>query len=301
MRGMGEREGCGLCPRLCGADRAGGEKGVCGADGRIMVARAALHMWEEPCISGERGSGAVFFCGCPLHCVFCQNHEISSGMAGKEITKEQLSRIFLSLQDQGAANLNLVTASHYVPQILEALSQAWKEGFRLPVVYNSSAYEQLKTLAMLDGAVDVYLPDLKYMDPALAGSFSHAPDYPGTAMAAIEEMVKQTGPCVFDAEGYIIRGTIVRHLILPGHTRDSMAVLDYLFHTYGKDIYISIMSQYTPVRHQSRYPELNRRLTQREYRKVLDHAQTLGIENGYYQEGSTAQESFIPAFDLEGL
>lgn len=267
----------------------------------LFAARAALHMWEEPCISGEKGSGAVFFSGCGLRCCFCQNREIAIGDCGKEISAERLADIFLELEQKGAANLNLVTGVQYIPQILLALEDARRRGCCLPVVYNTSGYEKVETLQMMKGYVDVYLPDLKYLDEDLAGKFSHAPDYPWKAMEAIEEMVNQTGPCRFGEDGYIQKGTIVRHLILPGHTRNSIRVLDYLHRTYGDQIYISIMNQYTPVFPQEEYPELNRRVTAREYQKVLNAAMELGIENGFFQEGETAKESFIPAFDYEGV
>ena len=294
-------ENCTLCPRECKVNRLEGMRGYCGMDSRIRVARAALHMWEEPCISGKKGSGAVFFSGCGLRCCFCQNRDIAIGDSGKEITLSRLADIFLELEQKGAANLNLVTGAHYVPQIISALEIAKEKGFGLPVVYNSSGYEKVETLRMLDGYVDVYLPDMKYVDGRLAASFSHAEDYPRRAGAAIAEMVRQTGACQFEQEGYIRKGTIVRHLILPGHTKNSLAVLEYLHKTYGNDIFISVMNQYTPVWKQEKYPELNRKVTRREYEKVLNYAVELGIENGYFQEGETAKESFIPKFDYEGV
>ncbi len=296
-----EMNHCCLCPRNCSASRSEGMAGFCGMTDRIRAARAALHMWEEPCISGTKGSGAVFFSGCSLRCIFCQNHEIAAGKAGKEISEERLAEIFLELQEKGAANINLVTGTHFAPSIRKALERAREQGLSLPVVYNCGGYESLRTLRMLEGFVDVYLPDFKYMDSQLAEKFSHAPDYPEAAKTALAEMVRQTGPCVFDPEGYIRKGTIVRHLILPGHTRNSKDVLRYLHETYGDRIYISIMNQYTPVRPLPDYPELNRKVTRREYEKVLDEAVRLGIEKAYIQEGETADESFIPAFDLEGI
>ncbi len=216
-------------------------------DSTIRAARAALHMWEEPCISGKKGSGAVFFSGCGLRCCFCQNRDIAIGDSGKEITVERLAEIFLELQEKGAANLNLVTGAHYVPHIISALELARGKGMNLPVVYNSSGYESVETIRRLDGYVDVYLPDMKYMEPELAAAFSNARDYPQAAQSAIAEMMRQTGPCQFAEDGYIKRGTIVRHLILPGHTKNSIAVLKYLYRTYGEDIFISVMNQYTPV------------------------------------------------------
>lgn len=292
---------CVLCPRECHVDRNAGKKGFCGMDNRVYLARAALHMWEEPCISGTNGSGAVFFSGCGLRCCFCQNHDIAIGSRGLEISVDRLGEIFLELKEKGAANINLVTGAHYVPQIIQALEQARRQGMDLPVVYNSSGYEKVETLKMLEGYVDIYLPDMKYIEQELARKFSHAPDYVGTAKAAIAEMVRQTGPCQFDMDGYIRKGTIVRHLILPGHTRNSMEVLRYLHETYGEDIYISIMNQYTPVRELKEFKELNRKVTKREYEKVLDAAVNMGIQNGFIQEGETASESFIPEFDYEGV
>ena len=292
---------CTLCPRECHVDRSSGKKGFCGMDGTIYLARAALHMWEEPCISGTKGSGAVFFSGCGLRCCFCQNHDIAIGSRGLAVSVERLGEIFLELKEKGAANINLVTGAHYVPQIIEALKLARMQGMDLPVVYNSSGYEKLETLKLLEGYVDIYLPDLKYMEPDLAQKFSHAPDYVERAKAAIKEMVRQSGSCQFGEDGYIRRGTIVRHLILPGHTKNSRKVLRYLHGTYGEDIYISIMNQYTPVREFGEFKELNRKVTKREYEKVLDAAVEMGIQNGFIQEGETASESFIPEFDYEGV
>ena len=270
-------------------------------DGTIYLARAALHMWEEPCISGTKGSGAVFFSGCGLRCCFCQNHDIAIGSRGLAVSVERIGEIFLELKEKGAANINLVTGAHYVPQIIEALKLARMQGMDLPVVYNSSGYEKLETLKLLEGYVDIYLPDLKYMEPDLAQKFSHAPDYVERAKAAIKEMVRQSGSCQFGEDGYIRRGTIVRHLILPGHTKNSRKVLRYLHETYGEEIYISIMNQYTPVRDFGEFKELNRKVTKREYEKVLDTAVEMGIQNGFIQEGETASESFIPEFDYEGV
>ena len=292
---------CALCPRECLADRGTGKKGFCGMDERIYLARAALHMWEEPCISGTKGSGAVFFSGCGLRCCFCQNHDIAMGSRGRAVSVERLGEIFLELKEKGAANINLVTGAHYVPQIIEALDMARRKGLDIPVVYNSSGYEKTETLKLLEGYVDIYLPDLKYLDPELAQKFSYAPDYVQAAKAAIREMVRQTGKCEFGEDGYIRKGTIVRHLILPGHTGNSIKALRYLHETYGEDIYISIMNQYTPVRKFVEFKELNRKVTKREYEKVLDAAVDMGIQNGFIQEGETASESFIPDFDYEGV
>lgn len=293
---------CKLCPRNCVVDRNNGEKGICGQTDRLKVARAALHYWEEPCISGERGSGAVFFSGCALHCVFCQNREIANGTVGKEISVERLSEIFLELMEKGANNINLVTPGHFVPQIVRALESAKAQGMNLPVVYNTSSYENVDTIKKLEGLVDIYLPDFKYMSETLSEKYSHAPDYSKVAKAAIEEMVRQTKTPVFEEKELLIkRGTIVRHLVLPGQTEDSKAVIRYLYETYGNRIYISIMNQFTPLSNLAAYPELNRKLTEEEYDEVVDYAIELGVENGYIQEGETAKESFIPPFDCEGV
>ncbi len=302
-RGKGNMgmDACTLCPRMCGVNRAAGEKGYCGMDATIRAARAALHMWEEPCISGTRGSGAVFFSGCSLRCIFCQNFEIAEGNCAKEISGERLSEIFLELQEQGAANINLVTAAHYVPAVIESLKKAKAQGMDLPVIYNSSGYERVETVQMLEEVVDVWLPDFKYMDSKLAFAYSRAKDYPEVARAAIREMMKAAGTCAYDEDGYIQKGVIVRHLILPGHTKNSIAVLDELYGTYGDDLTISLMNQYTPLPQVRNIPDLNRRVTKREYEKVLDHALDLGITQGFFQEGGTAKESFIPLFDYEGL
>ena len=295
---------CDLCPRKCLVDRKKGEKGICGQTENLKVARAALHFWEEPCISGDAGSGAVFFSGCPLHCVFCQNENIANGTVGKEISVERLAEIFLELQEKGANNINLVTPGHFVPQITKALDLAKQEGLKLPIVYNTSSYETVETIKRLEGYVDIYLPDFKYMSPGLSKKYSHAPDYAEVAKAAIAEMVRQTGKAVFvngDEDNLILRGTIVRHLTLPGCMEDSMQILKYLHETYGDMMYISIMNQFTPLSNLEKYPELNRRITDEEYETLVDYAIEIGIENGFIQEGDTAEESFIPAFDCEGV
>ena len=289
---------CDLCPRKCLVDRKKGEKGICGQTENLKVARAALHFWEEPCISGDAGSGAVFFSGCPLHCVFCQNENIANGTVGKEISVERLAEIFLELQEKGANNINLVTPGHFVPQITKALDLAKQEGLKLPIVYNTSSYETVETIKRLEGYVDIYLPDFKYMSPVLSKKYSHAPDYAEVVKAAIAEMVRQTGKAVFvngDEDNLILSGTIVRHLTLPGCMADSMQILKYLHETYGDMIYISIMNQFTPLSNLEKYPELNRRITDEEYETLVDYAIDIGIENGFIQEGDTAEESFIPA------
>ena len=325
-------ENCILCPRKCNVNRSQGEKGICGQTSKVKVARASLHMWEEPCISGSKGSGTVFFSGCALHCVFCQNHNIANGGAGKEITIDRLSEIFLELQEKGANNINLVTAGQFVPQIVEALKIAKKSGLQIPVVYNTSSYESVETLKLLDGYVDIYLPDLKYVDKELSKRYSHAADYFQRAKEAIEEMVRQAGRMEFASEfveaknGVVggggrrkigieeyqfrseqgeelvmTKGVIVRHLLLPGCVEDSKKVLKYLLEKYGNQIFISIMNQYTPLPHVVTYPELNRKVTKEEYEEVVEYAVELGIENGFVQEGEAAVESFIPEFDERGV
>ena len=294
-------EACRLCPRECDVNRLKGKKGFCGVDAKVMVARAALHMWEEPCISGKEGSGAVFFSGCSLGCGFCQNRRISRGQSGKQITIEHLVDIFLNLQEQKANNINLVTAGQFLPQVAEALKRAKARGLHIPVVYNSSGYEKTEMLNMLDGLVDIYLPDFKYMDPELAGKYSHAKDYPQVAKLALEEMVRQVGMPEFDSCGMMKRGVIVRHLLLPGHVKNSKNVLKYLYETYRDKIYISMMNQYTPMPTMKDDPQLSRKVTDREYERLINYAISLGLNNGFIQEGETAKESFIPEFDGEGV
>lgn len=298
-----ELSDCTLCPRECHVNRNAGEIGYCGQTARLTAARAALHFWEEPCLSGQNGSGAVFFSGCNLRCVYCQNHEIAKGAAGREITVARLSNIFLELQEKGAHNVNLVTPSHFVPQIATALKTAKKQGLSIPVIYNTSSYEKTETLRMLDGLVDIYLPDLKYFDTALSEAYSHAPDYFETAAAAITEMVRQVGAPVFAGgeDSLMLRGVIVRHLLLPGCSKDSRRILHYLHETFKNNIYVSIMNQYTPLSQVSDIPSLNRRITGEEYERIVSYAIRIGIENGFIQEGETASESFIPAFDYEGI
>ena len=320
---------CTLCPRNCHVDRLSGKWGYCGQTAEIRAARASLHMWEEPCISGSAGSGTVFFSGCNLKCVFCQNHNIAVGKAGQPVTVQHLADIYLSLQDKGANNINLVTPSHFVPQVCDSLALAKSQGLTLPVVYNTGSYEHVDTLKLLDGLVDVYLPDLKYFSPEISLRYSYAADYFEKACAAIAEMFRQVRTPVFhygtvyrddlaeaaDAlsesyapkgnvrsePGIMTRGVIVRHLILPGQTKDSKKILRYLHTTYGNDIYISIMNQYTPLPHVADIPELNCKVTSQEYERILDFALRIGIENGFFQEGEAASESFIPEFDGSGL
>lgn len=301
MKNMNKYENCLLCPRKCGTNRRTGQTGVCGVSSEIKVARAALHYWEEPCISGKRGSGAVFFSGCSLHCVFCQNREISDGKEGKVISKERLSDIFMELADKGANNINLVTPGQYIPDIVWAVNDAKSRGMKLPIIYNTSGYENVTELKLLEGIVDVYLPDFKYMDSTLSARYSRAKDYPSVAKQALSEMVRQQPDVVIDnATGLIQKGVIVRQLLLPGHVNDAKAVLKYLYDTYHDHVYISMMSQFTPIALKD-YPEINRTVTRREYERLVDYAIEIGITNAFIQEGDVAKDSFIPAFDCEGV
>lgn len=301
MKNMNKYENCLLCPRKCGINRRTGQTGVCGVSSEIKVARAALHYWEEPCISGKRGSGAVFFSGCSLHCVFCQNREISDGKAGKVISKERLSDIFMELAVKGANNINLVTPGQYIPDIVWAVNDAKSRGMKLPIIYNTSGYENVTELKLLEGIVDVYLPDFKYMDSTLSARYSRAKDYPSVAKQALSEMVRQQPDVVIDdATGLIQKGVIVRQLLLPGHVNDAKAVLKYLYDTYHDHVYISMMSQFTPIALKD-YPEINRTVTKREYERLVDYALEIGITNAFIQEGDVAKDSFIPAFDCEGV
>lgn len=290
---------CNLCPRECNIDRTKA-KGFCCATDKLYVARAALHEWEEPCISGETGSGTVFFSNCNLKCVFCQNYNISHESFGKEITTERLSEIFLELQSKCANNINLVTPTHYIPHIIEAITKARKNGLVLPIVYNSSGYEKVETIQMLKGYVDIYLPDFKYFDDTIATKYSSAPNYFLYADKAIEEMVNQVGEPVFNNDGIMTKGVIIRHLILPDNIIDSKKIIKHIYDKYKNKVYISIMNQYTPI-HQLKYSELNRTLSNNEYEEVIDYAISIGVENGFIQEGETAKESFIPAFDTTGV
>lgn len=301
MKNMNKYENCLLCPRKCGINRRTGQTGVCGVSSEIKVARAALHYWEEPCISGKRGSGAVFFSGCSLHCVFCQNREISDGKEGKVISKARLSDIFMELAGKGANNINLVTPGQYIPDIVWAVNDAKSRGMKLPIIYNTSGYENVTELKLLEDIVDVYLPDFKYMDSTLSARYSRAKDYPSVAKQALSEMVRQQPDVVIDdATGLIQKGVIVRQLLLPGHVNDAKAVLKYLYDTYHDHVYISMMSQFTPIALKD-YPEINRTVTKREYERLVNYALEIGITNAFIQEGDVAKDSFIPTFDCEGV
>lgn len=291
---------CNICPRNCQVNRFSGQTGFCGMPASIQVARASLHMWEEPCISGTNGSGTVFFTGCNLKCVFCQNHTIAIQKKGRELSVEQLSDLFLTLQDKGAHNINLVTPSHYIPGIAQALTLAKNRGLTIPIVYNTGGYDSVEALSMLEGLVDVYLPDFKYVSSILSERYSHASDYFEIAKASLAEMFRQVGAPVFQGD-MLVKGVVVRHLLLPGFVEDSKAVIKYLYQTYGNNIFLSIMNQYTPLPHVADFPEINRKVTPEEYDELVDYAIHLGVENGFIQEGDTAEESFIPDFDFTGL
>ena len=289
---------CNLCARGCLVDR--NEKtGFCKMPAALFVSRAALHHWEEPVISGTRGSGTIFFSGCSLGCVFCQNREISRGISGREITTDRLAEIMLELKEQGAHNINLVTPTHYAPSIREAIIKAKAKGLDLPIVYNTGSYDTPETLKMLDGLIDVYLPDLKYFRPLSAKKFSGVENYPTVARAAIAEMHRQVGNPKINSEEIMTRGVIVRILLLPGHVAEAKLSLKYLIDTYGDSIYVSLMNQYTPM--QNMTAPLNRRVTHGEYSELLEYAEKIGVKNGFTQVFGTAEESFIPPFDNTGI
>lgn len=294
---------CQLCPRSCGVNRY--EKlGACGGGALARVAKVSLHPWEEPAIAGPetgKGAGTIFFSGCNLRCVFCQNYEISHYEKGREVTAEELGEIFLHQQAQGAATLDLVTPTHYVPQIMQALAYAKEGGFSLPVVYNSSGYESVSTVELLAGSVDVYLPDLKYYSSELSGAYSKAQDYFSVAAKAIKAMAQQVGRPVLDAQGIMTKGVLVRHMVLPGARHDSMKLLDWLWQTFGNDIYLSLMSQYTPMYKAGEYKNLKRRLTTFEYQSVTDYASELGFIQCFVQQRSSATKAYVPDWQDDGL
>ncbi|MDP4091068.1 MAG: radical SAM protein [Bacillota bacterium] len=294
-------ESCNLCPRKCGVNRLRGEKGFCGAGVEVKVSRAALHHWEEPCVSGTAGSGTVFFSNCNLKCVFCQNSDISQCDTGKNISNDRLADIFLELQDKGALNINLVTPTHYVPQIMEAIDTARNKGLGLPVLYNCSGYETIETIKALSGYIDVYLPDIKYFSSKYSMKYSNAPDYFKYASEAVKEMVEQVGTPTFDENGTIRRGVIIRHMMLPGLLFDSKKIMDFIYGTFGDEVFISIMNQYTPNHRSHLYPEIDRPLKAEHYKSLIDYALSIGVKNGFIQEEGTSSKVFIPPFNLEGV
>lgn len=288
---------CNICPRRCGADRENGSLGFCGASNKIRIARAALHFWEEPCLSGKNGAGTVFFSHCNMKCVYCQNYRISTRGAGHEVSIGELAEIFLDLQSRGANNIDLVTPTHYALDIAEAVKKAKDSGLHIPVLYNCGGYESVETLKRLEGLIDIYMPDMKYYRDKYAVKYSSAPRYFETACAALEEMYRQTGAVVLDKNGIMQSGVIVRHMMLPGLMLDTKKIMDYLFDTYGNNIYISLMSQYTPLKNVERFPELNRKIDMKKYNSIVDYCMNRGMENVFIQEGSAAKESFIPCFE----
>ncbi|MGM9551969.1 MAG: radical SAM protein [Clostridia bacterium] len=292
-------ENCTLCPRECGKNRFN-TVGFCGEGATLTAARAALHMWEEPPISGTNGSGTVFFCGCNLKCVYCQNYSIAHNQGGKEITANKLSDIFLSLQQKGAHNINLVTPTHFVPHIIQGVKQAKKCGLNLPIVYNTSGYEKPETVKMLSSVVDIFLTDFKYIKPETAQKYSNAKNYPYYAKASLAEMVK-IAPKPIIENNIMKKGVIVRHLLLPGHLIEAKMIVKYIYQTYGDNVYISLMNQYTPVREHKDFKNLNRTVTDYEYKSLVEYALNLGVKNAFIQKGETAKESFIPSFDLTGI
>ena len=301
MMTMDPYEKCTICPRACGVNRTKGATGVCGVGADLYVARAALHFWEEPCISGKEGSGAVFFSGCTLKCVFCQNYELSHAETGQKVSIEHLADIFLSLEQKGANNINLVTPDHYIPSVAKAMERGRALGLRIPYVINCSGYETVSQIRTLEGLADIYLDDFKYMDPEKAKKYSGAYDYPDRAKEALAEMVRQCPEPVFDARGIMQKGIIVRHLLMPGMVHNAERIVEYLYSTYHDQVYISLMHQFTPFPRLAQYPEINRRVTKREYSRLLDYALDLGVENAFIQDGSVAKESFVPEWNGEGL
>ena len=292
-------KGCELCPRRCGVDRTK-SFGYCRAGSEPKLGLVSLHQWEEPCLVGENGAGTVFFSHCTMNCMFCQNHEISAGGFGIEVSIGRLAEIFIEQQSRGAANIELVTPTHYTNQIIDAVSIAKKHGLTLPIVWNSNGYERVETIDRLRGVVDIYLPDLKYLDDRAAVEYSNAPRYFDYASRAISAMVEQIGRPVFDGD-LMKRGVLVRHLILPNRRRESMKIVEWLYQNFGDDIYISLMNQYTPMFRAAEFGKLNRRLTTFEYQSVIDHALKLGVRNCFIQVGRTASKEFVPVFDGTGI
>lgn len=288
-------ENCNVCPRKCGINRFK-ETGFCRASGELKVARAFLHVWEEPCISGSRGSGAVFFSNCNLRCVFCQNHDISHGGKGKTLSIKRLSEIFMELQEKGAHNINLVTPTHYIPQIKEAIIMSKKEGLAIPIAYNSNGYESIDALRELEGLIDIFIPDLKYFNDKYAVKYSGAQNYFEIASKAVLEMIRQVGAPVFDGEGIMKRGVMIRHMMLPGLLFDSKKIVDWVAENLPSEVYFNIMSQYTPMYRAQEYPEINKRINKKHYEALVDYAITRGIENGFFQDVESATEDYVPDF-----
>lgn len=294
-------ENCTLCMRNCNVNRNKGIKGVCNSTNSIRIARAALHFWEEPCISGKSGSGTVFFSNCNLKCVFCQNYKISSEGFGTEITIDRLAEIFLELQDKGANNINLVTPTHFVPQIIESLKIAKNKGLNLPIIYNTNSIDTLDTIKTLNGYIDVYLPDFKYFEDKYALKYSKIKGYSKNVLEVIDEMVKQVGNPKFNEDGIIVKGVIVRHLLLPGLLFDSKKIIDAIYKKFGDSVYISLMNQYTPMYNAKMYPEINKSINEKTYDSIINYALSIGVRNGFIQESGTDSEEFVPNFNNEGV
>jgi putative pyruvate formate lyase activating enzyme len=292
---------CNVCPRNCGIDRISGKVGFCKSGVTVKVAKAYGHMWEEPCVSGTKGSGTIFFSNCNLRCVFCQNHDISQSSIGKEISVERLSEIFLEQQTKGYHNINLVNPTHYVPQIIAALDMAKKSGLTIPVVYNSNGYENIESIKALNGYIDVYIPDLKYFNDKYAIKYSSAPNYFNIASKVIGEMVAQVGIPVFNGDDIMIKGVIIRHLMLPGLLFDSKKVVDYIYITFGDSVYLSLMNQYTPMFKATEYAEINRPLNPDHYDSLIDYCVDLGYKNAFIQESGTSSTVYVPDFNLQGI
>ncbi|MFL0195124.1 radical SAM protein [Clostridium sp. WILCCON 0269] len=298
---MNHLKSCQLCQRKCKINRLENHAGFCNAGKNVKVAKVCLHNWEEPCISGTKGSGTVFFSNCNFKCVFCQNHVISADGVGKEISIKKLSKIFLEQQAKGAHNINLVTPTHYIPQIIEALNIAKSEGLNLPILFNTNSYETIPALKALRGYVDVYLPDLKYFNDKYSIKYSNAPNYFKHATKAIEEMFNQVGSVKFNENGIITKGVIIRHLMIPGLLFDSKKIIDYIYNTFGHSVYISIMNQYTPMYNSYKFPEINKPLNSKHYDSFINYCISLGIKNAFIQDLGTCSENFVPDFDLQGL
>lgn len=295
---MSEKSGCVLCPRKCGADR-GSSLGICGVKSDLKIARAALHFWEEPCISGYGGSGTVFFSGCNLKCVYCQNYNISSDCFGREITVSRLREIYSELIYNGAHNINLVTPTHFADKILQSLTPSPS----VPVIYNSGGYDSVETLKKFQGKIQIYMPDMKYASSSLAAKYSKAADYPEIAEKAIKEMYRQTGPFELDDEGIMTKGVIIRHLMLPSQLENTLDVLDWVSSEFGDKVMFSLMSQFTPTEKCSRseFAELKEGISSEEYEKAVDYMYLLGMENAYVQDFSSAKSEYTPKFNLEGV
>lgn len=293
-------ENCRACPRNCGINRFD-KSGFCKASSEIKVAKAFLHFWEEPCISGDRGSGTVFFSNCNLRCVFCQNHDISQEGYGKVISSERLSEIFLELQSRGAHNINLVTPTHYIVQIKEAIIRAKENGLTIPILYNSNGYESVEALKSLEGLIDIYIPDIKYFNDKYAIKYSNASNYFGIASGAVLEMLRQVGLPEFDEAGIMKKGLMIRHMMLPGLLFDSKKIVDWVAKNLPREVYLNIMCQYTPLYRAGDYPEINRRVNQSHYECLVDYALSNGIENGFFQDFESASDEYVPNFNLEGI